>query len=87
MAFGIKPFGAGTYAELSGFNPAARMSAFNFCNPFDHILPPSDGTVSALDRQHLWGMYIGIVAGAPADVVVEDDGSWYVIHRAARVVR
>ena len=44
---------------------ANRISAFNFCNPFDHILPVPDGTVSALDRQHLWGMYAGIAAAVP----------------------
>ena len=36
---------------------ADRLSAFNFCNPFDYILPFADGTISALDRRHLWGMY------------------------------
>lgn len=75
MAFGVTSFGESSYTALSGFNPgatpakkAARMSAFNFCNPFDHILPPTDSTVSALDRQHLWGLYIGItvaVTGGP----------------------
>ncbi len=39
---------------------ADRLSAFNWCNPFDHILPFSDGTVSAADRAHLWGLYSGI---------------------------
>ncbi len=42
---------------------ADRLSAFNFCDPFDHILPFADGTVAALDRQHLWGMYKGIAVG------------------------
>ncbi len=42
-----------------------RMSAFNYCDPFDHILPDVDGTVDAADRQHLWGMYSGILADAP----------------------
>ncbi len=41
---------------------AKRMSAFNFCNSSDHILPIADGTVSAADRHHLWGMYSGILA-------------------------
>ena len=46
-----------------------RFSAFNFCDPFDHILPIADGTVDAVDRQHLWGMYSEIAAGVavPAD--------------------
>lgn len=39
---------------------ANLMSAFNWCDPFDHILPFSDGTVGILDRAHLWGMYTGI---------------------------
>lgn len=42
---------------------AKRLSAFNWCDPFDHILPFSDGTVGASDRAHLWGMYSGILAG------------------------
>lgn len=50
---------------------AARMSAFNFSNAWDEILPPPDNTISALDRQHLWGMYIGI----PAVLVVAVVGS------------
>lgn len=37
-----------------------RLSAFNFCNPFDHILPFTDGTIDAGDRAHLWGLYAGI---------------------------
>ena len=35
-----------------------NTTAFNFCNPFDHILPFADGAISAQDRGHLWGMYI-----------------------------
>lgn len=42
---------------------ADRLSAFNFCDPFDHVLPFTDGSIGALDRQHLWGMYAGIPAG------------------------
>ena len=37
-----------------------RLSAFNWCNPFDHVLPFADGSISASDRAHLWGMYSGI---------------------------
>jgi len=47
--------------EVTG-DASSRLSAFNFCDPFDHILPISDGTVIARDRQHLWGMYSGIAA-------------------------
>jgi hypothetical protein len=36
------------------------LSAFNFCDPFDHVLPFSDGTIDSADRAHLWGMYSGI---------------------------
>lgn len=46
---------------------ANRISAFNFCDPFDHVLPVADGTVSAADRAHLWGLYSGI---AVADIIV-----------------
>lgn len=58
---------------------ANRLSAFNFCDPFDHILPFSDGTIGKTDRAHLWGLYSGIeVAGElaagtlPATRIVED---------------
>jgi hypothetical protein len=39
---------------------ANRLSAFNFCDPFDFIMPLADGGITNLDRQHLWGMYAGI---------------------------
>lgn len=48
--------------DTSDTDLAERLSAFNFCSADDHILPFSDGSVSNLDRQHLWGMYTGIVA-------------------------
>lgn len=47
--------------DASDIDLAKRLSAFNFCNPFDHILPFADGNVGAADRAHLWGLYIGIV--------------------------
>ena len=47
---------------------ANRLSAFNFCDPFDHILPFADSTMTALDRQFLWGLYTGIAAGGAADI-------------------
>ena len=40
---------------------SSRVSAFNFCDPFDHVLP-TPGTTSYIARQHLWGMYGGIAA-------------------------
>lgn len=46
--------------DASDTNLANRLSAFNWCDPFDHILPFTDGTVGAGDRAHLWGMYAGI---------------------------
>lgn len=45
---------------------ANRASAFNFCNPFDHVLPIADATVSSDDRAHLWGIYIGVLTGFKA---------------------
>lgn len=48
---------------------AILLSAFNFCNPFDTVLPFSTGTVSDLDMQHLWGMYTGIAAGSSGGAV------------------
>ena len=44
-----------------------RLSAFNFCNPFDHVLPFADGTIGSTDRAHLWGLFSGIAVAAPAD--------------------
>ena len=41
---------------------AKRMSAINFCNPFDDVLPDVGATVDAADMQHLWGLYSGILA-------------------------
>ncbi len=46
---------------------AARASAFNFCDPFDHVLPIPDGTISTLDRAHLWGLYSGIATVDPIE--------------------
>ena len=46
-----------------------RQSAFNFCDPFDHIMPAPDGVVGASDRQHLWGLYSGILSAAPPAVL------------------
>lgn len=49
-----------------GSGAADRLSAWNFSDAGDHILPFSDGSISNLDRQHLWGMYTGIaVIAAP----------------------
>ena len=45
------------------------LSAFNWCNPFDHILPFADGTIGETDRAHLWGVYSGIVAVVPIEVL------------------
>ncbi len=53
---------------------AKRLSAFNFCNPFDHVLPFADGTISAADRAHLWGLYSGIAVAAASAV-----GEWEMI--------
>jgi hypothetical protein len=47
-----------------------RISAFNFCDPFDHILPVAVGTVGPLARQHLWGMYQGIAAAGTSIIPV-----------------
>lgn len=44
---------------------AGRYSAFNFCNPFDHVLPVP-GTLTAPDRLHLWGLYSDISAANPS---------------------
>jgi hypothetical protein len=41
---------------------AKRMSADNFCNPFDYVLPIPDGSIDQADRQHLLGLYSGIEA-------------------------
>lgn len=41
-----------------------RMSALNFGLPLFWTLPEADGTVGQDDRQHLLGLYAGILAGA-----------------------
>ena len=77
MTYGTASYAANAFGHFISFitdplgvdNQARRMSAFNFCDPFDHILPVADNAISALDRQHLWGMYIGIAAAGA--VVVE----------------
>jgi hypothetical protein len=46
--------------DASDADLADRLSAFNWCDPFDHILPFADGSVATIDRAHLWGMYAGI---------------------------
>jgi len=40
---------------------ANRMSAFNFCSPFDCVLPASDGAIKQANWWHLWGMYVGLL--------------------------
>lgn len=52
--------------DTSDTDLAERLSAWNFCSADDHILPFSDGSISNLDRQHLWGMYAGIAAAGAA---------------------
>lgn len=65
MSFGTAPFAQLAFGQGFDFAvlAAARVSAFNFCNPFDHVLPPADGTIGKLDRAHLWGLYSGIAIG------------------------
>ncbi len=48
--------------DVNDFELAKRLSAFNFSDPFDYILPFTDGAISAADRAHLWGLYSGIAA-------------------------
>jgi len=70
--------------ELEAGDTAARASAFNFCDPFDHVLPIADGSMSAVDRAQLWGLYSGIssssapvFSGTIADIsVVENTGTY-----------
>ena len=54
--------------DASDTDLADRLSAFNWCNPFDHILPFSDGAINASDRAHLWGVYAGIAISPPSVV-------------------
>ncbi len=42
---------------------AKRLSAFNFCNPFDHIFPFANSVIDTDDRAHLWGVYSGTFGG------------------------
>ena len=52
---GVEPLGAEPSLD------ADLVSAFNFCNPFDIVLPPPAGGVSTLDMQHLWGLSTSVV--------------------------
>ena len=49
---------------------ATLLSQFNFCNSFDDVLPFPTGTVSILDAQHLWGLFIGIAAEVPSEEII-----------------
>lgn len=46
--------------DASDTDLANRLSAFNWSNPFDRVLPFTDGTIGAGDKAHLWGLYAGI---------------------------
>jgi len=51
--------------DVSDTDLANRLSAFNWCNLFDHILPFTDGSVDSDDRAHLLGLYAGISVFRP----------------------
>lgn len=68
-------WGEFAWSQLTSTDPitsaaASRLSAFNFCNPFDHILPFADGTIGSTDRAHLWGLYSGIAVDALGTTVI-----------------
>ncbi len=72
MTYGSAPYGSKAFGQTASFGLttlAELMSAMNFCNPFDYILPLPDSSIDAADRAHLWGMYSGIAVGAPSEVV------------------
>lgn len=48
---------------------AKRMSLVGYGMPFRLALPAPDGTLDQGDRQHLAGLYCGILAGAAVVVV------------------
>ena len=68
--FGLSAFSEFSFGQLKVFNPietaAERRSAFNFCNPFDHVLPLPDSTIDANDRMQLLGWYTGTLVAGPA---------------------
>lgn len=51
--------------ELEAGDGDTRISTFNWCNPFDTVLPIADGTTDAGDRAQLWGLYTGIAVDPP----------------------
>lgn len=50
--------------------PTKRASALNFGLPFNRALPVPDGTVGQADRQHVLGMYGGILATGGAALIL-----------------
>lgn len=45
-----------------------KLSLLNFGLPFWRTLPEGDGSIGQGDRQHLLGLYAGILAAAPPEV-------------------
>ncbi len=71
--------------EVEGID-IERMSMFNFCDPFDHVLPFVDNEIDSVDRQHLWGLFSGIEAAPPSDAEELTDIAIY-IYRHRRLPR
>lgn len=59
-----------------GADAANRASAFAFCAPFDHVLPPADSAISGADQQHLLGCYSGIAFSVISAQIVDEEEGW-----------
>lgn len=56
--------------------PAKRASLIGYGLPFRLALPIPDGTIGQGDRQHLVGLYSGILAAAPIIVTAPFSIVW-----------
>ena len=79
MTFGTTTFAEQAFSQASAFSEVlpldvSRTAAFNFCSPFDEILPPANGNVGETDRAHLWGLFVR----APVIVLQGRSVRWYV---------
>jgi hypothetical protein len=76
MAFNwiIKWYSAPSQSVPIPSSQQARMSAFNFCNSYDEVLPLVNGEITNVDRYHLWGNYLRFIITATGGPYALQDG-------------